>query len=147
MSSVNYDLDASLDDIADLPSFVSFPTGAYNFIFDKWEQKMDEATDASRIQVIFKLEQVVEVLPGNLNPGEPEPEAGSLYGCSFQLNNETGAGLLKKLLAPVAEKTGERQLRANLEAAKGMLFMLVLKRKHDKKKDEFYSNILEASLV
>lgn len=119
-------LDASLDDIDDLPSFSTYPSGAHIVLFDKWEQK--KVNDANWINVDLKLissEEITEVIAEFEKPKE-----GDVQTMGHNQTNSFAMGALKSFLAPIALKAGidmkaPGALRAALDAGKGMQLLII----------------------
>lgn len=104
-------LDATLDDIADLPSFQPFPVGAHR-VLATFGQK--EINGKGAITLDFKLIETVEY--ANPQDAETSPtKEGDASGTMFMLDNEYGAGNFKKCAAPFAEMVGSSGLRAIVE--------------------------------
>lgn len=84
-------LDSTLDDLADLPEFKTFPAGAYNGMVKLSVKKMGDNTG---VEFHFTNQEVVELS----DPTAEAPAAGATTSVGFLLNNEYGQGALKKVL-------------------------------------------------
>lgn len=141
------DLDMSLDDIEDLPSFTSFPTGAYHVTLEKGFEEADIG-EHKAITMPMTLVEVVELLPTNLNiEGENPPKVGDIATIVFMLDNKVGIGKLKETMAPFREVTGASTVRGVCAGSKGMQALVVVQRTYDKVKDRHYNNIKKIGLV
>lgn len=106
-------LDASLDDMADMPSWSTFPAGVYKVkpTVKQEKKKNKENKEETLITVSAKLISVVELN----SPDSVAPEIGSETSCRYTWENEFGQGGLKNLLKPIAAVTGEKSVPALLE--------------------------------
>lgn len=126
------DLDASLDDIDDLPGFVSFPTGAYIVVLEKGIESK-KINEHPALEAAMTLKEVSELLAENLEEDEDLPKPGDIATQSFMLDNEYGAGNFKAFAKPIKEATGATSIREVMEASKGMELIVVIKRRMGKK--------------
>lgn len=139
------DLDMSLDDIADLPGFLTPPTGAYKVLQLSSERK--ELGEQPAMCIKWKILEVLELNPDNLDDKEEPPKAGDEFEIPFMLANAFGVGGLKMYLKPIAGISGKTSVKENLEAGNNMELLLVLHRKFDKKKDAHYTKIKEVGTI
>lgn len=129
------DLDASLDDIDDLPGFVTFPTGAFVVVLEKgFEQK--KINDHLAFEMAMTLKSVEELNPENLDEGEEPPKAGDIATIAFMMDNEFGAGKFKEAAKPIRAATDASTVREIVEASKGLELLVVVKRRKGKKGSE-----------
>lgn len=108
-------LDASLDDMMDMPEWKNFPAGAYTVKPSiVQEQKKNTKTNAmeTHITVKAKLIAVKELA----DPNSVAPEVGSETQVRYTWENEYGQGGLKNLLKPVAAATQLKKVPELLEA-------------------------------
>lgn len=138
------DLDMSLDDIEDLPEFLTPPSGAYQVTQVSHEKK--EIGDHPAMEVKFKVEQVLE-MTGDLDEDEKTPEAGQEFSMVYMLDNKFGAGSLKDYLIPIAKKAGSTSVADTLSAGDGMSLIMVINRTFNKKKDRNYSKIKKIAVA
>ncbi len=120
-------LDANLDDLADLPEFVTPPAGAYKAEILSLEEK--KVGENSGVEAKFKLLETLELANATDTPVVPGTET-SIF---FNLQNEFGQGAFKEFMKPLANATGKSNLRELMGAAKGMQLMLVTKVRSGKK--------------
>ena len=114
-NNANFDslLDASLDDLADLPEFANFPAGVHRCTISL---KQKAINDKPAIEVTLKAIETVELS----KPEEDKPvSVGQTSSSAYFLDNEFGQGAFKKLVAPLAASLGVASLRDLLEAAEG----------------------------
>lgn len=123
-------LDASLDDMMDMPEWKNFPPGAYVVKPSiKQETKKNTKTNAmeTHITVGAKLISVKELA----DPNSVAPEVGSEAQVRYTWENEYGQGGLKNLLKPVAAATGLKKVPELLEAintADSLIFVMGIRK-------------------
>lgn len=128
-------LDATLDDLADLPEFVTPPPGAYALTFKGYEQK--KVNDNACVIVTFTVAETQELASADSTPVEPGTEFNQMYNMS----NEYGQGGLKNLCKPLGEALGVSRLSEVLEGAKGMAISATIKNRKDKNSDRVYAQV------
>lgn len=138
------DLDMSLDDIEDMPGFLTPPTGAYVCEWRECEQK--DVNDHPAFEVKFKIAEVHEVT-GDLEDGEASPKVGDEFNLLYMADNKFGAGQFKELCKPIGVRLGTSNLGQIVAQAKGMQLLLVISRKYDKKKDKNFSKIKKVAVI
>lgn len=127
-----YDLDASIDDIEDLPGFNTPPSGAYVVTMPKWEDKV--VAEHPLVQVDFQIMEVSEVndvLHKDEATGEEEkaPQIGDIFSISGMRDNKFAMDKFKKsVLKPLAAKFGTSKIGETLDAAKNGQFVIIVKR-------------------
>ena len=120
-------LDSSIDDLADLPEFGTYPSGVHTVVI-KWESK--EVNKHPCMELKMKLVDTVELA----NPAEDQPPAlGTESSCLFMLDNEFGQGSFKTLIKQLAAATGSLKISEAVEASNGMEVQVVVVAKPDKK--------------
>lgn len=142
VSNVSIDslLDASLDDLADLPEFKVFPAGAHQCIisFEKKQIGTHPAVEA-KLRMIATVELA--------DPAEVAPEAGTESSVAYMLDNEFGQGNFKKLMKPLQEHFGLSKVSEILEAAAGLEVLVVTKVRQNKEKTQTYLDIVSLQVV
>lgn len=132
--------DFDMDDLAELPSFKSWPTGAYVAQMEKGLERK-KVGEHDCVEVVFTLVEVAEVSPDALDTGEELPKIGDKCNTLFMLDNEMGQGKLRDFSKPIKEASGAVGFKAIAEVTKGMKIMLVGKRVLDKgDKDKKFFN-------
>jgi len=127
MSDIDTLLDSSIDDLADLPAFAIYPSGAHRVTI-KFERK--EVNKHPCVEMKMKLVETVELA----NPtSDVAPEAGTESSCLFMLDNEFGQGNFKAIMKPLAQACGTGSLGETMEAAAGMEVVVAIKTKPDRK--------------
>lgn len=128
------DLDASLDDIADLPAFTAFPTGAYLINLQNGLEPK-KIGDHPAIQAAMTLKEIIELHEDNLDDGEEPPKVGDVATQPFMMDNEFGAGNFKFFSTPIAVNIiGDKRakIRSIIEQSKGIDMLIVVKRRRGK---------------
>lgn len=143
MNDISNLLDANLDDLADLPEFVTPPAGAYNATILSIEEKKIGENPA--VEFKFKLMETMELA----NTTDTPVANGTECGVAFMLNNDFGVGNLKAALKPLGEHFGSQNIREIMAAAKGASVLLtttVRKGKGDKA-DQKYLGIHRIAMI
>lgn len=139
-------MDASLDDIEDLPVFRAFPSGAYRVLLEKGiEQKI--VNEKPAFDMAMTLKEIIELKDKN-TPESNIPKPGDVASLLFMCDNPIGAGKLKQVLKPIQEhfNTGSK-VGEIVAVTKGIELIVVLKYSHDKDKDKEYNNIVELAVA
>ena len=127
---IDFLLDGTLDDLADLPAFKVFPEGAYTgTIVSLAAKKMGENQG---VEFKFKCSTVEELA----DPASTDvPVEGDETSVGFLLNNEYGQGALKEVLKSlrtglnIPDSMTNREL---MEQATGAEILAVFKTRKDK---------------
>lgn len=136
-SAIDYS-NFSLDDLPDLPEFVTFPTGAY-FVNIVEGIQFKTIGDHPAYTAKLTLVEIAEIEEGALDDGEAPPKAGDSCDVVFMVDNEFGQGALKKFLAPIAAAMGTRDIKSILKQSKGLkLAVLGTRSKPDAKDRRFF---------
>lgn len=138
-------LDMSLDDIEDLPGFVTPPTGSYQVSVETVPE-IKQINDDNYLEVKLTIIEAMEITEA-LGADEQPPKAGDQFSYAFNLKNKVGTGNLKKFLTSVKERLGTSNLREITEGMKGMTLLVVNKRTYDEKKDRHYANAKKVVVV
>lgn len=139
--------DFDMDNLADLPSFKAWPTGAYSATLDAgFERKKVGEHDA--IELVMTLNNTEELEPQNLSEGEIPPVPGDKCNTLFIMGNEMGQGKFKEVAAPFAAAAGSTKFSAIRDISKGAK-VLVIGQRTAKKDDpsKFYFNIVKIGLA
>lgn len=139
-------LEATLDDLPDLPGFKVPPTGAYAVSIVSMLEKA--VGDHPAVEGKFAIVEVLEVTETGL-PDAEMPVAGDEFNVVYMLDNDTGVGFLKAFMKPIAEalQKPKAKLSELLVESKGMTLSLVIKRTYDKEKDRHYLNIKKMEVL
>lgn len=138
-------LDATLDDLSDLPEWKPFPAGTHRCVF-KFETKKNDKK-VTTTYITLKAMETVELA----NATEDTPlEAGSEVTVQYQLGNEIGQGKLKALLGSFASHLKlpkEAKLSQVIEAAQGMEALVSTRIQYSKDKTQRYTDIVEVGFL
>jgi hypothetical protein len=133
-------LDATLDDLADAPSFEPFHPGAHKITIN-FEQK--KIAEHPAIEMKMKLIETVELADTSAVP----QKAGSECNVAFLLDNEYGQGDLKKILTVLSAHFGTKTNRETLEAAKGAEVLVTTKIRQKDKDAPKYCVIMDMVVI
>lgn len=137
-------MDMSLDEIEDLPGFITFPSGAYRVTLKEgFEEK--KINEHPAIEMAMTLEEILELT--DPVPEEEQPKIGDVCTSSFMLDNKFGAGNLKEVLRPISAALGVSKLGEIVAGSKGLQLMVVIKRTYDKEKDRHYANVKQVQVL
>lgn len=141
MSDLDNLLDATLDDLEDLPSFAPFPAGAHK-VSASFEAK--EIANKPAIELTLTLIETIELA----DPASAAPKVGDTCNTMFLLDNEYGRGNLKKCAASFKEALGLSSLRDVVDQVKEVECVAVTSIRVDKNDpDKLYLNIKEIAVV
>ena len=125
-------LGASLDDLPDMPAFVTWPAGAFRCAVSV---EIKDINDNPVVEAKYTLKETLELA----KDGDKAPEVGSTNSEVFFLNKEIGIGRLKEFLKPFAIKFGEGGVQALIDLIKNIEVDVVNKPRKDKEdKDKTY---------
>lgn len=137
MSDFDDLLDSSIDDLADIPEFKTFPNGVHK-VTVKFVEK--EVNKHPCVEFNMSAVETVELA----NPADSEPlNPGDEGSVLFMLDNEIGQGKLKKILVVFAAECGTSSLRDTMTAANGMEVFVVSKQRVDKKNGNVYNDVVK----
>jgi len=142
MSEIDNLLDATLDDLEDLPTFEPFPAGVHRALVSMNEK---EVNGHQSIEVSCKMVETIELA----EPTKAEaPKAGSEASVLCMLDNEFGRGNFKALAKPLGAAFGTISNREIVEQTKDIECLIVTSLKQDKNdKTVFRMNIKELEVV
>lgn len=130
-------LDASIDDLADLPEFTTYPAGTHRVTFT-WKAK--KVNDTRAFEFKFSAIETLELA----DPATDQPlEAGAETTTMYQLDNEFAQGKFKPLVKALAEHHGVATIGEALELSQNMELVIVTKVRVDRKdKDKKYTDVV-----
>jgi len=138
--------DFLLDDIEDLPEFVSPPTGAYTVLLpDGIVDK--EINDANYFDIKMVIQSVEEIDQKGLDENEVPPKVGDMFNLIFKKDNKFGVGNFKKFAKGIAEHYRLRTVGEVREKAKGVLLLVVVKRAWNKKAQRHNVNVERVQVI
>ena len=141
MSELDSLLDATLDDLEDLPSFQPFSPGAHK-VTASFEEK--EINGKAAIELNFIMLETLELA----DPQSAVPKPGDVSNTMFMLDNEFGRGNLKKCATPFGEALNLSTLREIVEGVKEVECVIITSVRTDKKDpDRKYLNVKEIQVL
>ena len=134
-------LDATLDDLADLPGFLVPPNGAYTVSMKIAEKEVNKKP---AIEVKMVIKETVEIA----NPDDKAPPDGTECSTLYFMDNETGVGFFKELFKTIGPALGVKTIKELFEAtASGVECLVVTKSNFNKDKTQEYLNIVKAEVI
>jgi hypothetical protein len=134
-------LDATLDDLDDLPEFKNFPVGAHRVLASF---SVKDINGNVAIELGFKYVEAVELTDTN----DVEPKQGDTASTMFMMANEFGQGNFKRCAKPFAEALGFSTNREIVEGVKDVECIVVTSLRADKNdKTKFYMQVKEIAVV
>jgi hypothetical protein len=142
---VPFDLDMSLDDIDDLPSFNPWAKGGYVLTYDYAVKTVAGHENTIEIKLTcLSVEEVGE--EDTIDYATPKP--GDTTNILFMTDNEVGRGMLKNFLQPIREKFGTSgKTRETLDAGKGAQMLALVDRREDKNSGKHYNSIKKMGFI
>ena len=142
MTDTNDLLDATLDDLEDLPEFAVFPHGAHRCLAN---MEIKEVNNKQCVELTLKLQEHLELA----NPAaDAEMPVGTVSSVLFMLDNEFGRGNLKKIAKPLGEALGTGVLREIVEQCTDIEVAVITSTRKDKNDpDKLYLNIKELQIA
>lgn len=141
MSNLDSLLDATLDDLADLPSFKPFAPGAHRVTASFG---LKEINGVNYVELNFKMVESIELEDKTAEM----PKEGDTSNTMFKLGNEFGEGNLKKCAAPFAEALNLSTLRDVIEQVQDVECIIFTGIRTDKKDpDKKYLQVKELEIV
>jgi hypothetical protein len=141
--------DFLLDDIDDLPAFVTLPTGAYAVHFvDGIEEKTVKMNDVdtSCFEIKMTVTEVAEITE-ELKEGEVAPKVGDVASMLWNRTHGLSMGNFKDFAKPIAKQFGCSTVGEVITASKGINAVISVKRTYNKDKDRHNMNIKTMVLI
>lgn len=144
MSELDTLLDATLDDLADLPSFTPFAAGAHRVLATLETEDISAKMKKPCVELSFKYLECMELA----DPNDATPKEGDTSNTMFMLDNEFGQGNLKKCATPLAASLGTSSIRDTIEQTNEIECIILTSLRADKNdKEKFYLNVKELQVV
>ncbi len=140
MTDITDILDATLDDLADLPEWKPYPAGVHLVLLST--KQGSSAQKNPLVVVTLKLKEVIELK----DPTEPVPAPGTECSVTYTLNQEIGQGKLKNLMAKLIEITGTNPrtpLRQLIKEFQNIECVVVTQIRENKDKTQKFTDIVE----
>lgn len=150
MTAPMLSLDATLDDIESLPSFGSWPTGAYKVQLPEGITEKEISNDTGT-KYFFDVQMTLEI-PGQCDPtsfdfGESPPAVGDKTNFLFDRQHKGGQSRFADFCKPISDKFGCKTVRETIEKSKGLSLLVVVKREKNSKTGKSYSNIQHSAVI
>lgn len=148
MSDFNLDqlLDGTLDDLADLPEFKSFPPGTHRVTVSMVDKTAKDKLVGGHpaYELRMKYLETIELAASD----DVSPVVGSEDSVLYMLDNEFGQGALKKILTVAAAQFGAKPNRILLnEDMQNVECLVVTKSRQNKEKTKSYTDIVELQII
>ncbi len=137
-------LDATLDDLADLPEFKPFPAGAHRVTI------ILESKEVNKKPCVEMKMRAIETV----DLAEPQSEtnvplvAGTESGVLFVLDNDIGQGKFKEIMKVLAAKFGTSKVRDTMESAKNAECLVITKLRTNKEdKSIVYTDVVKLEVL
>lgn len=143
MSDIDNLLDATLDDLADLPVHTPFSPGVHRVAAT---MELKEINGNNCVILDFKGFESLELA----NPEDTPIKEGDLSGTMFQLGNEFGEGKLKPIAKTFAEVLNTSTLRETIEQVTDIECVIVTSIRIDKRDPDdikYYLNVKDLNVV
>ncbi len=149
-SSIDSLLDATIDDLSDIPEFKPFPIGAHRASI-KWDYTK-KVNDKTVVELSVTAIETLELS----NPEDTPTKAGDSTNILFQFTkkdgtpNELAQGLWKALLKPLQEHFKTASNRETMDASQGAEVLIVTNMRSDKKDPnniKYYTDIKNLQVI
>lgn len=138
-------LEGTLDDLAQVPDFVTYPAGTHRVTMS-WEMPTKERP--TTIGIKLAAIETVELADSSDTPLVP----GSLTGVSFKMDNEYGQSNYRKIIASLSSHFGPGTNREIMEKSEGAEVVVITNQRRGKKTEQnpnpnAYTGIVEIHVV
>lgn len=149
MADIDSLLDATLDDLADMPEFKPFPAGAHRA---NLTLELKPVNNVPSIDVQLKGIETMELANPEDTPIAPGDSTNVLLMLKKKdgTKNELSEGKLKEILKPLQAHFGTASNRETMEASKGVEVLVVTKIRQDKRDSDdvkSYTDIVSIQVV
>lgn len=136
-------MDATIDDLKDLPPFILPPKGHYKLLLGLERKSIN---DRPAIIANFVVEETMELS----NKADIAVEKGTKFNQVFFMDNEFGQGAFKLFMSPVSASMGwaGKKISELCNLCQNVHIAATLKHKKDKEDAEkFYPNVVNPEVV
>jgi hypothetical protein len=138
--------DFNIDDVEDAPTFVILPTGSYTVMLNTGV--IDKTiNDNDYFSIEMTVEDCLEVPESSLSEGEQLPRKGDKASLIFGKANIYGMSNFKTFVQPIARHFGVNTIGEVREQMEGLAIMVTVKRKYDKKRDQYNMNVVQTAVL
>jgi hypothetical protein len=123
-------MDASIDDLSDMPKFELPPQGHYKFSVSLAQKVVNEK---KCIEATLVVDETLELADSTQAP----VEAGSKFSALFMMENEWGQASFKEFILPISKALGYKTVGEAIQQCQNVKVAAVLKhRVHKEDKDK-----------
>lgn len=141
--------DFLLDDIEDMPAFLTLPSGAYHVKLEEGivEKKIPmQGEDVDCFEAAMTVVETLE-MTDKLGEDEKTPKQGDIASMLYNRTNKFGMGNFKDFVRPIAERFGVRTVGEIVSNSKGVELMIIVKRTYNKDRDRHNMQIKKVALI
>ena len=131
-------LDGTLDDLADVPGFQTFPVGTHKVTIN-WK-KVEKRPAYSLMMTAVETVELAD-------PNETPLAAGTMSSVMFMLDNEYGQSAFRKIIASLGSHFGAGSNREIMEKSEGAEVLAVTRQRTNKEKTQVYTDIVELGVI
>lgn len=131
-------LDGTLDDLADVPGFQTYPVGAHKCVIN-WKKVDKKPAYSLQLTAIETVELT--------DPNDTPLAAGTMTSVMFMLDNEYGQTAFRKVIAALSEYYGAGSNREIMEKSEGAECLVVTKKRSNKEKTAEYTDIVTVMVI
>lgn len=143
-------LDATLDDIEDMPGFKIPVSGAYKMTFTGGAEQDDPLS----WKLDFKIDEVIEIVEKGLDPNDDDdkpPIVGDIMSLMFMRDNKLGVDAFKKVMKPIAVgmkiDTKDKPISELFHECKEAKLLVVIRRKWNEKHQAHFCNVKKIAVI
>lgn len=122
-------MDASIDDLADMPKFELPPKGHYQFSVSMAQKVVNEK---KCVEATLVVDQTLELA----NTDEKQMENGSKFSALFMMENEWGQASFKEFITPISKALGYKTVGQAVRECQNVRIAAVLKHRVHKEDRE-----------
>ena len=149
MLETEIDDDFDLDNIEDMPGFITPLSGVYTCVMEKGieEKEIDGEKGTANYYDIPLIMKEVHETTEEPDDESPLPKEGDQFNLIFKRNNAFGMSNFKAFVRPIAEHLGTKKVGEIREQSKGLEIMVVLKRRWNKKSERYNIDIKKVGVL
>lgn len=122
-------MDASIDDLADMPKFELPPKGHYKFSVSLMRKVVN---DKKNVEATLIVDETLELA----NSSDQPVEAGSKFSALFNMENEWGQASFKEFIQPISKALGYKTVGEAIAQCQNVKIAAVLKHRIHKEDRE-----------
>lgn len=145
MLATEVDDDFDLDNIEDMPGFITPLSGVYTCTMETGIEEK-EINDDNYYDIPLIMKEIHEVTE-EADDDSPLPKEGDQFNLIFKRNNVFGMSNFKAFVRPLAEHFGTTKVGQIREESKGLEIMIVLKRRWNKKNERWNIDVKKVGVL